>query len=388
MEDIDRKADDRIPIWLDCDPGHDDAFAILLALFHPHIHLLGISTVHGNASLARCTTNTHSLLRAFRKESSIPVYPGAAKPFCRDAISAPNIHGVSGLDGTDLLPKVEVAGGLKGGGAVWGMREAILMEGGGGLRGGGRGRVWIVGTGAMTNVALLFATYPELVGEVAGVSFMGGAIGENGEGEGEGEGELRIGNVTRRAEFNVYCDPESASSIFSNPELAAKTILIPLDITHQVLATQKVQDSLLRGGNLGDYEPSGASTLRQMLHDLLFFFAETYASKFGMTAGPPLHDPVAVAAMLHHCGVADQLGFHYGQDGGERWEVKVVTEGSHTDGEESGLGATLARKLSPGKSGVRIPRTLNVEAFWKVIMNCVTRAEEWVSTKAKEEGGR
>ena len=121
-----------------------------------------------------------------------------------------------------------------------------------------------------------------------------------------------------------------------------------------------------------------------MLHDLLVFFAETYAKIFGITAGPPLHDPVAVAAVLHHCGVDMGLEFDYGDE--ERWEVTVVTDGSHGDGRESGLGATLVRKLGDGQSGIRIPRTLNVERFWAVIMECVARAEYWVSERAKRQG--
>lgn len=80
------------PIWLDCDPGHDDAFAILLAVHHPRLNLLGVSTVHGNASLAHTTANAGSILTALGVGHK-PYYAGAAKPFCREAVHAPDIHG-------------------------------------------------------------------------------------------------------------------------------------------------------------------------------------------------------------------------------------------------------------------------------------------------------
>ncbi|KAL8808601.1 MAG: hypothetical protein Q9200_004204 [Gallowayella weberi] len=234
------------PLWLDCDPGkiiHNgsvDAFAILLAAHDPYIKLLGVSTVHGNASLARTTENAGSILTALGAQS-IPYYAGAAKPFCRNAVHAPSIHGKTGLDGTDLLPEASI-GPVENGNAILAMREALGAE--------PAGKPWIVATGALTNVALLFATFPEVAGHIRGLSIMGGAIGNGYSdaplGQLRGEGH-RFGNHTPWAEFNIYCDPEAAQSIFSNAILTPKTTLIPLDLTHQVLATEAVQSKLRHG---------------------------------------------------------------------------------------------------------------------------------------------
>ncbi|MCJ1404950.1 hypothetical protein MMC11_008176 [Xylographa trunciseda] len=361
-------AEGRIPLWLDCDPGHDDAFAILLAVHHPQLHLLGISTVHGNASLDRTTANASRVLQAIGR-ADIPVYPGTAKPFCREAAAAPNIHGISGLDGTDLLPTASSPPILHTPFLI-AMRSALLSF--------PPGTAHIVATGALTNIALLFASFPDLATHIASLSIMGGALGGDfanaplGHVAGEGE---RIGNVSRWAEFNIYCDPEAAAAIFTNEELAAKATLIPLDLTHQVLGTEEVQRLLLFGNSEEGEKPS---TLRRMLHDLLVFFAGTYAEVFGLTEGPPLHDPLAVAVLLDDFGF-EQLAFD--DRAGERWEVNIMTEGQHGKDESviRQLGRTVVRRVE--EKGVRIPRSLNVKAFWQVLEECVQRAEASLERK-------
>ncbi|KAL8763616.1 MAG: hypothetical protein Q9184_000616 [Pyrenodesmia sp. 2 TL-2023] len=292
----------------------DDAFAILLATHHPRLKLLGISTVHGNAPLAHVTENTRSILTAIGKPY-IPYYAGAARPFCREAVHAPQYHGESGIDGTDLLPKASVPP-VENGNAILAMRDALLSQ--------PAGKAWLVATGALTNVALLFAIFPEVVEHIAGLSIMGGAIGNGFNdaplGRVRGERE-QVGNFTPWAEFNIYCDPEAAKSIFSNPALAPKTTLIPLDITHLVLATKPVQDKLLYGSS----NPKGNETsdVRRMFHDLLVFFAHTYADVGGIPEGPPLHDPLAVAVVLCDVG-AERLDFN--NRNRERFTVDVVTD--------------------------------------------------------------
>ncbi|KAL8947201.1 MAG: hypothetical protein Q9183_007815, partial [Haloplaca sp. 2 TL-2023] len=132
------------------------------------------------------------------------------------------------------------------------------------------GTAWLVATGALTNVALLFSTFPEVADHIQGLSIMGGAIGNKftdatlGHVEGEGE---RFGNETRWAEFNIYCDPEAAQSIFSNAVLACKTTLVPLDLTHKVLATTAVQELLLNGSSGGPEREN--LVIRQLFRDLL-----------------------------------------------------------------------------------------------------------------------
>jgi uridine nucleosidase len=267
------------------------------------------------------------------------------------------------------------------------MRNALLSE--------PAGVPWLVATGALTNVALLFATFPEVIDHIKGLSIMGGAIG-NGftdapmgtvRDDEAGEDLPRSGNVTHFAEFNIYCDPEAAKSIFSNPVLAGKTTLIPLDVTHQVLATEKIQNMVIYGMPEVPEVPPGEmskqpSVLRRMLHDLLIFFAHTYAEVFDLKAGPPLHDPVAVAVLLHdHPAHPIRFNFEpdqYGRE--ERWDVEIVTIGEHSESasEQGRVGATIARKVSLGRPGVRIPRGLDVESFWKVMGQCIERAEDAV----------
>lgn len=152
-----------------------------------------------------------------------------------------------------------------------------------------------------------------------------------------------------------------------------KTTLIPLDVTHQVLATPEVLRLMLHGT-----EPTHRttpSTLRQMLHDLLTFFAHTYAEVFGLVQGPPLHDPLAVAAIFPD---HSEHGIHFDDRGGERWAVEVVTDGLHSDVEEERgqVGRTRVSKAQDGEVGVRIPRGLNVQGLWSLLEGCVKRAEE------------
>ncbi|KAL3461524.1 Inosine/uridine-preferring nucleoside hydrolase domain-containing protein [Aspergillus heterothallicus] len=365
-----------IPLWLDCDPGHDDAFAILLAAHHPSLNLLGITTIHGNASLENTTINATRVLEAIGRPE-IPVYPGTTKPFCRPAVHAPNIHGDSGIDGTELLPKASRAP-ITDKNPILAMRDALMAQ--------PKGTPWVIATGTLTNVALLFATFPEVAAHIKGLSIMGGGVGEgfseapisriNGQ-------ENRIGNVTPLAEFNIYCDPESSQSIFSNPILAPKTFLITLDLTHQVLASTDVQSRILHG----DGDPSTPpTTLRQMLYELLLFFASTYETEFGLTTGPPLHDPLAVAVILSTLNPEFVKGYptkalKFDDRNGERFSVTVITDGLH--GTDIALVGPLGRSVVVSNpAGVTIPRGVDLEAFWGLILDCIRRADERNAVRA------
>ncbi|CAM1506745.1 Fc.00g063860.m01.CDS01 [Cosmosporella sp. VM-42] len=367
-------ASTQIPVWLDCDPGHDDAFAILLAAYHPHIRLLGISTVFGNASLENTTYNATSLLTAIGKHKDIPLHIGLSKALERPALHAPtDIHGESGLDGTDLLPKPLCKPSPVPG--VEAMAAALKAE--------KPGTAWIVATGALSNVGAVLRDYPDLIPHIAGLSLMGGSLGGDFSDAPLGmvDGHARIGNYTPWAEFNILVDPEAAASIFNNPDIANKTTVVPLDLSHQVLATPETRELLLYGRD-GDKSGPGKTTLRKMLVELLYFFAQTYADTFGITAGPPLHDPIAVAAVL--TGLTDEIPF-YEWDANrsqhpehkERFEVTVVTEGTFDEARQGKqTGRTIVKKLQPGQDGVRIPRGLDIPKFWDAIEDCIERADE------------
>jgi len=172
-----------------------------------------------------------------------------------------------------------------------------------------------------------------------------------------GQSHVRIGNRTPFAEFNIWCDPEGAKSIFTNPVLKDKTVLIPLDLTHQVCATKEIRNTLLHSREKRD-QPT---RMRQMFYELLMFFAKTYEEVFGLVNGPPLHDPLAVAVLL-----ADQISFN--DNGGERWSVNIVTEGEQ-------VGRTEIVRAENGQ-GVRIPRSLDLDKFWESVEDCLHEADK------------
>jgi uridine nucleosidase len=217
----------------------------------------------------KTTRNACSVLTAIGKAHDVPVYVGASKALQRPPMRAPeDIHGETGLDGTSLLPPPEVPPQTSPP-AIEAAAAALKAE--------APGTAWVVATGAFTNVAALFAAHPDLVAHVRGVSLMGGAVGAGFTPAvlGQVDGVPRVGNWTPFAEFNVLADPEAAAFIFGNKQLAAKTTLIPLDVTHLVLATKDVRELLLYGPD-GPREGPGKSRLRVMLVELLMFFAKTY----------------------------------------------------------------------------------------------------------------
>lgn len=197
---------------------------------------------------------------------------------------------------------------------------------------------------------------------------MGGAVGNGytnvymGPGYSDASGNIqpRIGNSTPFAEFNVWCDPESARSVLQNAELQSKTVLIPLDLTHQACASKAVRETLLSSkGALG-----GTTRLRRMINDLLMFFAQTYEKKFGLSDGPPLHDPLTIAVILAEEFKSD--GNAFDDRGGERWAVDVILEGEE-------LGRTVVK---PADRGIRIPRSFDNDAFWHSVERALAQADE------------
>jgi inosine-uridine nucleoside N-ribohydrolase len=312
-------------VWLDCDPGHDDVMAILMAAFHPDIKLIGISTVAGNQSVDKTCANARAVLsyvgrndfEVLRGQSSALLSP---MPFCAE------IHGESGLDGTDgnaLFPFVSAPAEEK----FWlpVMRDSILnasAESG--------EKVWLVCTGSLTNVALLLTLYPELK-PLLRISLMGGALG--------------IGNTGPVAEFNIENDPEAARIVFDS---GVSICMVPLELTHQVLVDESVLNSI------GD-----GSEFRRKIRDLLLFFRNTYQEVFGFEH-PPLHDPLAVFYVLY--------------------PALFKTKSMHVAIE---CGSSLSRgqtvcdfygrsRLSPNAD---VALETDVTAFWKEMLECLERAE-------------
>ena len=256
-----------LPVWLDCDPGHDDALAIMLAAYAPGIRLLGLSTVHGNQTLTKTTLNARRVL-AMAGVEGVRVAPGAAKPLLRPARVCAEIHGETGLDGPDLSAHAAEHDPAPQAPAIQQMHAALRDAG---------ASATLVCTGALTNAALLLSVYPELAATLR-VVFMGGAV--------------RGGNTGAVAEFNIQLDPEAAAVVLSS---GVHVTMVPLDVTHTALVTPDVLRRIRTG-------PDGAgSRFRRVVGELLVFFASSYKSVFGFDA-PPLHDPCAVL-----CALAPQL---------------------------------------------------------------------------------
>jgi pyrimidine-specific ribonucleoside hydrolase len=242
-----------VPIVIDCDPGHDDAIAILLALASPEVELRGITTVAGNQTLEKTTRNALKVLELAAR-TDVPVAAGADRPLRRDLQTAAHVHGESGLDGPDLPEPVTTP--------VEGHAADLLAE----LLEPG---VVLVPTGPLTNVALLLERHPEVKGRLERIVWMGGAIGE--------------GNVTPAAEFNAYVDPEAAAAVFGS---GVEVTMIGLDVTHRALFTRAHADRLRTTGRAG-----------RAVAELSDFFQRFHESRYGFD-GSPIHDALAVAAVI------------------------------------------------------------------------------------------
>ena len=262
---------DPTPILLDCDPGHDDAIALLLALASPELDLLGVTTVAGNQTLEKTTANALRVLELVGR-GDVDVAAGAERPLARELFIAAYVHGESGLDGPALpdprRSPVEQH-------AVDFLAERIL---------GSSRPVTLVPVGPLTNIALLLARYPEVATNVERIVIMGGAIAE--------------GNVTPAAEFNIYVDPEAAWRVFRS---GVPVTMIGLDVTHKALMMPSHVERLRASGTAGTFVAE--------LHD---FFVEYHRKTYG-TEGAPIHDAVAVAQVLRP-GIVETLHRHVDVD--------------------------------------------------------------------------
>jgi pyrimidine-specific ribonucleoside hydrolase len=234
------------PILLDCDPGHDDAIALLLALASLEVELLGVTTVAGNQTLAKTTANAIRVLELAGR-GDVPVAAGADRPLAREPFVAAYVHGETGLDGPALPPP---RGHPVDEHAVDFLAERLDAG------------VVLVAIGPLTNVALSLerGARPERI------VLMGGAIG--------------LGNVTPAAEFNVWADPEAADRVFRS---GLDVTMVGLDVTHKALVKP---DRFREVGRVGRF-----------VAELLDYFSVFHRETYGFD-GSPIHDAVAVAHVL------------------------------------------------------------------------------------------
>ena len=247
-------------IIIDCDPGQDDAVALLLAFAYPaELELLGITTVGGNVPLALTHRNARMMCDIAGKKD-VPVYAGCAEPMRRPLQTAEAIHGQTGINGIDVF---EPETPLQSEHAVDFIIRTLLAA--------DNASITLVPTGPLTNIATAIEREPAILPKIERVVLMGGAMREGG-------------NRTPSAEFNILVDPEAADVVL---RCGRSITQLGLDVTHQVLSTRDRVERIQALGN------SVADATAGMLSFFDRFDTKKYKSK-----GAPLHDPCTVAWLL------------------------------------------------------------------------------------------
>ncbi|MDR1212578.1 MAG: nucleoside hydrolase [Propionibacteriaceae bacterium] len=305
-------------IILDCDPGHDDAIALLLALGNPDIELVAVTTVGGNAALDQVTRNALAVL-TMAGATEVPIAAGCGRPLLRPIEVAADVHGDSGLDGV-VLPQPTVRLDPRHGVDL--IIDTVLAA--------APKTITLVPTGPLTNIALAIRKEPRIVDRVAEVVLMGGGV--------------HVGNWSAVAEFNVKTDPEAARIVF---ETAWPVTMVGLDVTHQALATDAVAERVKALG----------TPLAEFVLGLFAFFRQAYRDAQGFDF-PPVHDPVAVARVIDPSIV-----------GTVRVPITVETVGEQT------LGMTVAdfRRAAPPDCHTQAALTLAADRFWDLVIDAIDR---------------
>lgn len=308
-------------IILDCDPGHDDAVALLLAHGSPEIELLAVTTVVGNQTLEKVTRNALAIARV-ANITGVPFAAGCDRPLVRTIENAPDIHGDSGMDGP-VLPEPTVE--LDSRHAVDLIIDTVMAH--------EPGTVTLVPTGGLTNIAMAVRKEPRLAERVKEVVLMGGGY--------------HVGNWSAVAEFNIKIDPEAAHIVFNEKW---PLTMVGLDLTHQALATDEVADRIAAVGT----KPA------KFVGELLEFFGHTYKDAQGFDF-PPVHDPCAVAYVIDPSVMTTQ-----------RVPLDVELTGSLT------LGMTVAdfRAPAPEDCNTSVAMELDQDKFWGLVVDALERIGE------------
>ena len=307
-------------IILDCDPGHDDAVAILLALGNPEIELVGVTTVGGNQSLEKVTYNARAVLEKAHA-TTVPVYAGCDRPLIRPQEVAASIHGKSGLDGVELP---EPSRPLEDMHAVNYLIKTVMES--------EPGTITLVPTGPLTNIALACRLEPKIIDRVKEVVLMGGGYHK--------------ANWSAVAEFNIKVDPEAAHIVFNE---SWRLTMIGLDLTHQALCTPEVQKRI---ENIG-------TPLAQFVSDSMDFFRQAYKDNQNFV-DPPVHDPCTIAYLIDPSVVQTR-----------RCPLDVEIHGELT------LGMTVADLRGPEPSAdvcnTQVATKLDFDKFWDLVTEAIER---------------
>ena len=243
-------------IILDCDPGHDDAVAIMLAAINPQIALLGLTVVAGNQKLEKTVNNALKVCNHLNLD--VPVYSGMSRPMIREQLIADDIHGETGLDGPkfeELKIKAEDKH------AVNFIIDTLMNS---------DEKVTLVPTGPLTNIGMAIRFEPRIIEKINRIVLMGGSY--------------QLGNMTPAAEFNILADPDAAHIVFSS---GVKIVMMGLDLTRQASATKEVVEKIKSLNNKAS----------KLFVDLMEFFAASQKNVYGWSA-PPVHDPTTIAYII------------------------------------------------------------------------------------------
>jgi purine nucleosidase/pyrimidine-specific ribonucleoside hydrolase len=301
-----------VPVILDCDPGHDDAIAILLALGSPSIDLLGVTTTFGNCSLGDATRNALQVL-TLAGATHVPVGQGAGGPMAGTAELGNYVHGASGLDGPAMpAPACDVDER----GAVQLMADLVS---------GSATPVTLVATGPITNVAALIRDRPGVLPRVHEIIFMGGST--------------ERGNHTPYAEFNTYSDPEALDVVLS---AGLPVTMVGLNLTHQALATPDVVEAMR----------ALPHEVGRVASEWMGFFGSSYNRVWNFDA-PPVHDPCAVFRLIEPEAVRCVDAF-----------VAVETAGTWTRGATA---VDLFQRWGR-EPNARVAVELDADSYWSTVL--------------------
>ena len=300
-------------IIIDCDPGYDDAVALLLAAGNPSVEVLAITTVAGNQTLEKVTRN--ALRIAKLAGLNVPIAAGAARPLLRDqTVVAANIHGESGLDGT-TLPEAQYNVDARHAAEL--IIDIVMKE--------PAKTVTLVPIGPLTNIALAARLEPKIVERVKELVLMGGGY--------------HIGNIKPMAEFNIENDPEAAHIVF---EEKWPIVMVGLDLTYQALATQDVKNTIA----------SIDSDAGRFVTQVLARFSENYKKSKGFDA-PPVHDACAVGYVIDPTVIETRKA-----------PVHVECVGRYT----AGMTVTDLRRTAPEDCHTSVAVKLDRQRFWNLVV--------------------
>lgn len=306
-------------IIIDCDPGHDDAIALLVALANPEkLKLLAVTTIGGNQTLEKVTKNAKNILAYINAE--VPLAKGQEGPLVKPLRTAPEAHGESGMEGPYFK---ENDYPIVSENAVLYMYKTIMAQ---------DDKITVVGLGPLTNIALLLKTFPDVLSKIEMISLMGGGI--------------RRGNMTAAAEFNIYVDPEAAKIVFSS---GLPIVMSGLDVTEKAYVTPDEIDAMKNGGDVS-----------KLVYELLKFYNES-GKQFGFY-NSPIHDLCAISYLL------DPTMFY-----GTQYHVDVVTE----DGITRGMTLADRRLKTAKKENVLVLEDIDREKYLDGLLQALARLDDF-----------